>query len=136
MTPQDRRAQLKVLIGGAHPEGKLDKPSEETLRQALEKMTSENGLQEFAELLEDMYYSHGERITSILRKYSRMRVAFEMKRHITFVEHQNEILDGDREGEVDDECAKLLYVAFMDYLHHSILKWADIYSDHSYDSHD
>ena len=57
MTPQDRRAQLKVLIGGAHPEGKLDMAAVEELRQQLNQMQSEDSLREFAEQYEEMYYN-------------------------------------------------------------------------------
>ena len=109
MTPQDRRAQLKVLIGGAHPEGKLDAHDIEELRQQLNRMQSEDSLREFAEQFKEMYYSHGEHITARLKKYSRIRAAYMTQRHLTFIEHQNEILDGDREGEVDEACADILY---------------------------
>ena len=129
MLPAERRAQLKVLIGGAHPQGKLDQSLLEAIRYELEAMESEDGRREFAELLENMYHEHGEHITDWLKRYSRLAVAIEMKRHVTFVEHQNEILDGDREGEVDNECARLLYRAFMDYLHQGIVKWAEMYND-------
>ena len=132
MTPQDRRAQLKVLIGGAHPEGKLDMAAVEELRQQLNQMQSEDSLREFAEQFEEMYYNHGEHITARLKKYSRIQAAYMTQRHLTFIEHQNEILDGDREGEVDEACADILYTSFMRHLFEGILTWASMYKEERY----
>lgn len=128
----ERRARFKVLIGGAHPEGRLSAEAKAAFERNVEEMRSEDAVREIAELLEDIYYEHGETVITRLRKYSRAYTALKLDKHITFVEHQNEILDGGREGTVDDECAQCLYESDMMLLSMSIRKWASMYENLDY----
>ena len=127
-----RRARFKLIIGGAHPEGQLSSAERERLQTKLTYMRSPEARRIFAEVLENIYYEHGESVLAQLRKYSQTVTALTLNKHITFVELQNEILDGEREGPVDDECARLLFASFMDYFRQGILEWASMYEDLDY----
>ena len=128
----ERRRRFKVLIGGAHPQGRLSTEAKNALERDVEKMHSEDAVREIAELLEEIYYEHGGAVIARLREYSQAHTALRLGKHVTFVELQNEILDGDREGVVDDECAQCLYKSHMMLLSMSIRKWASMYENLDY----
>lgn len=128
----ERRARFKVLIGGAHPQGRLSPETKVALERSVKEMRSEDAVREIAELLENIYYEHGEAVIARLRKYSQAYTALRLGKHVTFVELQNEILDGGREGIIDDECAQCLYESHMMLLGMSILKWASMYENLDY----
>ena len=86
----ERRARFKVLIGGAHPQGRLSADAKAALERNVEEMRSEDAVREIAELLENIYYEHGEAVNARLQKYSHAYTALRLGKHVTFVELQNE----------------------------------------------
>ena len=131
MSPEERRAQFKVLLGGAHPQGRLSGDEKKRLEDLVKKLDSPNAHLGRAELLEEIYYKHGHEILEDCKLYARAHVCLEHDKHVTFVEYQNEILDGQRPGEPDEELAMALYYPFMKLLHRTIKTWCDMYDTHT-----
>ena len=107
---------LKVLIGGAHPEGRLDEPSRARIRREADSLMEGAALARRAEGLEDMYYREGATITEECNRYALLYTSLKTGKHVSFVELQNDILNRGRQGETDVEIARHLYDGFMDCL--------------------
>ena len=118
---------LKVLIGGAHPEGRLDESSRARIKQEADSLMEDAALASRAEELEDMYYRKGEAITEECNRYALLYTSLKTGKHISFIELQNDILNRGRQGETEVEIARHLYDGFMDCLATSIEHWASFY---------
>ena len=127
MSAEERRAQFKVILGGAHPQGRLSEDGRKRLEDLLKKLDSPDEHFRRAELLEDIYYKHGKRIQEDCKQFARACVCLEHDKHITFVEYQIEILNGLRPGEPDEELAMALYAPFMKLLQRTIQTGCDMY---------
>ena len=109
----NRRPQLRVLFGGAHPEGVLSPREREKLYARKEELICHEFVVKRAELLEEVYYEHGAQVISECREYAQIATALKLGKHISFVQYQNDILDGEVEGEANSEIEKTLYQEFM-----------------------
>ena len=66
-------------------------------------------------------------------RYARLYTSLKTGKHISFIELQNDILSGARQGEADEEVARHLYDGFMDCLAATIEHWASFYRQTSFD---
>ena len=127
MNENEHRKRFKVLIGGAHPEGKLTKAQTREFRERASRIISREAHRKRAETIQHMYLEHCADVDEECAEYARIMTALQLGKHITFVGHQDEILAGQREGEVDKEVARVLYISFMRILSSTIRRWGEFY---------
>ena len=128
-TEDEQTNRFGVIIGGVHPEGNLTPEVRDKIQKELRQLESEDELQVLAEILENIYYEHGERITEILRRYSQLSASLVLDKHISYISYQNDVLDGSVRGNINHSCEEALYDSFMQHLNRVILYWASMYSD-------
>lgn len=126
-TPTNKHAHLRVLFGGAHPQGRLTAEQREELTRKVSALTSEASLTHLAEQIESQYIEHCKGIIEEISEYTQIKCALETGKHITFVRHQSDILDGSTEGPIDPECERILYQGFLEMTRLVIQRWFSFY---------